>query len=972
MKIRCPLGGSDASPLGVLLCVVAAADMASAGEMYRFAISRDHLAGPPACELNSPIRPKDRIHVKNGHFYTAGKDGRPNTADDKRARLWGVNLSAPLTFPRTTAEAERLASRLEKLGVNIVRLHSFDGSKNKPDYMAIIDTKAHYPLLNETNMKCLDRLLKAFGDHGIYAHFALHVAYTFDTKDYYTDALGEHRVPDPAKTTKRYPKALPMPGCSKPLLMFNREMIELQKRFVAAILSRKNHLTGVRYADDPVVATLELNNEASLIETFHARTETLPPLYAEELDAMWREWLRAKYGNDKSLSRAWEVRGARAKDPGLINGCFEDAPGSKPSGWTLYRFADAWPPGGARQRKVKDWGTYRVNRQHALEVAVSKVPPTYWHIFVAQGGLRLSEGRVYTIRFKAWADSPRTIQVSCQGGPRMSGQAFHKRKIAITAKPTFYAVTFTSMLSGTNCRLNIIPLSSGHPFTPGDNAGRLWIDDVSMTCVKPYGLRPDESLTSYVERPVLGRNQHGYPSPARRKDYLRFLNDTERKYYREMQTYIREAIGAKQPVTGSQSNYGGLLGHKNMADLMDFVDLHFYYDHCTFPRPPRQAKWTYKNVPMVENPSESIVAGITQASTEGKPFTITEYGPNPFNQYMIEGYTITPAYAALQDMDAVFLFQYFRGYKDCRDDVNPDQLTGVHNVLGDTRAEALMNLAARLFRRGLVRPAHHVIRIPINDEQCFAQVYKGRNLRSLRTWLENPEAVRDEAGSGFDSRMGLISQIRLRHTDQTLRGCFPHMPARERDPQTGEERTVFVSDTGQLRWVYYGKRGRSYFTLDTERAKLAVGYLKRRIQLHGVAITGVGDEGQFGLAAMVSMDGKPVTESSDIFVLSLGGKGKSHNLCVVQVDPAKKRYRLVGPQGRPFYIKEAGPFEIESNPVSIALSSSAPSMSIERLRPDGSALSRKDVAKQKGEFVFTVGRAVDRTPWYRVVAGQNK
>jgi len=78
---------------------------ASAGEMYRFAIDRDGLTGAPVCRLNSPIGPQGRIHVADGHFYSVGTDGAPNTRDDRRVRLWGINLSAPLTFPRTMTEA---------------------------------------------------------------------------------------------------------------------------------------------------------------------------------------------------------------------------------------------------------------------------------------------------------------------------------------------------------------------------------------------------------------------------------------------------------------------------------------------------------------------------------------------------------------------------------------------------------------------------------------------------------------------------------------------------------------------------------------------------------------------------------------------------------------------------------------------------------------------------------------------------
>ena len=436
-----------------------------------------------------------------------------------------------------------------------------------------------------------------------------------------------------------------------------------------------------------MIASLELNNEASLVETFHARTEEFPPLYAEELDELWLKWLQTKYGTEESLSGAWEFKGGAPKMPGLVNAGFDDPPGSAPSGWTLQRIMDFWPPGDVGKRKVNDWGTYRVNEKHELEVTVSKVPPTYWHVFVTQGGIDLSEGHVYRIRFKAWADSPRKTQVSCQGGPDLSRQAFPKRRVPITTVPEFYEVTFTSMLSAENCRLNLLPLTSDHSFEPEDNAGRVWFDDVSISWVKPDGLRPKENLESYVARPAAGGESQGYASPARRQDYLRFLSDLETKYYRELRSHLRKTLGARQPVTGSQSNYGGLLGHKNMAELMDFVDAHCYYDHCAFPPAPRQAEWSYTNAPMVENPSKSIISTIAETCTDGIPFTITEYGPNPFSQTMIESYAIVPAYAGLQDADAIFFFQYFRGYKDYRGDVDPDRLMSVHNVLGDTRAE---------------------------------------------------------------------------------------------------------------------------------------------------------------------------------------------------------------------------------------------------------------------------------------------
>ena len=198
------------------------------------------------------------------------------------------------------------------------------------------------------------------------------------------------------------------------------------------------------------------------------------------------------------------------------------------------------------------------------------------------------------------------------------------------------------------------------------------------------------------------------------------------------------------------------------------------------------------------------------------------------------------------------------------------------------------------------------------------------------------------------------------------------MPATEEDPLTGEERTVYVSDTGELTWAHYAKEGHSYFTLDTDRAKVVVGYMKREIQLDDVRIAGAGDDDQFGIVSIVSLDGNPVNSSSELFITCLGGRGKSRNLNVVEVDPVGKRYRLMGPNGLPFYQKEAGPFEIESNPVTISLSSTSSCLSVEKLGANGTPRSQTRLAKSDGRFAFAVGRAADKTPWYRVTGCQDK
>ena len=67
--------------------------------------------------LAAPAGKDGRIRVEGGHFVN----------DKGRFKLHATNLTGPANFP-THEEAERLAARLARFGINCVRLHYFDNS----------------------------------------------------------------------------------------------------------------------------------------------------------------------------------------------------------------------------------------------------------------------------------------------------------------------------------------------------------------------------------------------------------------------------------------------------------------------------------------------------------------------------------------------------------------------------------------------------------------------------------------------------------------------------------------------------------------------------------------------------------------------------------------------------------------------------------------------------------------------------
>ena len=260
----------------LLLSLLAAALAFSQDRFYRFSVDQDALSGAPDFSfLNRPLTPADRIVARGGHFHTLGADRKANTADDRRVRLFGVNLAFGGNFPEA-ADAVRIARRLRKLGVNLVRLHHMDTSPDKdPATARSILTQGPYPTLNPVSVERLRRFLDALKNEGIYCNVNLHVGYVFRPE---VDG-----VPP-------MPEGKPMPTHTKPLHIFHPRMVELQTVFAERVLS------ALKLKNDPVLAMVEIDNETALIDGWqkgHFETLVLGE-YRAELERQWMAYQMKK------------------------------------------------------------------------------------------------------------------------------------------------------------------------------------------------------------------------------------------------------------------------------------------------------------------------------------------------------------------------------------------------------------------------------------------------------------------------------------------------------------------------------------------------------------------------------------------------------------------------------------------------------------------------------------------------------
>lgn len=216
----------------------------------------------------------------------AGKDGFIRVAngrfvnDTGPVRLNGTNLTGPANFP-TRDQAERMADRMARFGINCVRLHYMDAAygnflEEKQQGILTDDTRTQR-MLDSAQLDHLDYLVSQFKKKGIYVNINLHVARKWDERDGFIEK------------NKR-------PSFDRGLDNFLPEMIELQKEYAEKLFTHVNPYTEMAYRDDPCVAMVEINNENSLVNYyFRGQLDDLPPVYANEFQRQWNDWLRSKY-----------------------------------------------------------------------------------------------------------------------------------------------------------------------------------------------------------------------------------------------------------------------------------------------------------------------------------------------------------------------------------------------------------------------------------------------------------------------------------------------------------------------------------------------------------------------------------------------------------------------------------------------------------------------------------------------------
>jgi hypothetical protein len=633
----------------------------------------------------------------DGHFY----------ADVQRIRFFGVNLAYAATLPQKDAAA-KVAARMAKFGINVVRFHHMDASPFPEGLRA--RKAATTSDLDPEGLDRLDYFMDQLRQHGIYANLNLLVSRPFTAAD-------------------GLPREIEQIGDWKErhvVGFFNAQVVAAQKAYARNLLAHRNRYTGRTYAEEPAVAFVEVNNENGLIQAWLSnQVDRLPDVFRQDLRRQWNTWLRTRYRNTEALRRTWGVRDEQPGSELLANANF----GRGVERWSLERHGEAK----AEVAASPDVPPGAASSSRSACVTVTQPGKAAWHVQLNQSNLRLEAERPYTLTFWAKADRKRSLSV-------IVGQAHAPWKdLGLTAHAELttawqeFRYVFQPAAADANARVNLGDL--------GGQKGTVWLAGISFRPGGIVGLSRGEQLEG-DGLPLFRHAEFGSRTPEGQRDWLRFLWETEANYWRTMRSYLKDELKVRGVVIGT---IAGCSTPMLMAEF-DAVDAHAYWQHPHFPgRPWDPENWIVHNRTLVNEPLE-VLPRLGQRRVVGKPHCVTEYNHSAPNTFSSEGFLLLAAYAALQDWDAIYAFAYSHN-----GNWNARRIGGFFDIDQHPTKMATLAAAVALFVRGDVRPA---------EQQVPAGIDKEREVEALRTaraWdLVHAEHLGVPAPTALRHRVGLV------------------------------------------------------------------------------------------------------------------------------------------------------------------------------------------------------------------------
>lgn len=604
-----------------------------------------------------PIGVNDFVSINsNGHFEVGGEE----------IRFWGTPIY-PFKADKNLVRKE--VRELRKMGVNMVRFHLLDSREwSESD---IFGTNEGTRTFDPVQLDRMDFMVSELKKQGIYVYLDLLCGRLYTESDgvVYPDSVNR---------------------AAKEVNFFDPYLIELQKEYARTLLTHVNPYTGLAFKDDPIMACMEVVNEGWFLHS--VRCDAIKPVseggalsryHYNMLTDLWNDFLTEKYEIHDNLSEAWGL--GEAFPVQINNNGFED----DFDNW-LQSFS------GAVQATI-DISSSEVHLGNkAFHVNVTQSSTVDWECILQHNSLFFEEGKYYTLKFWAKSENDNSIilNVAQTKDPYTS---VARTDIAISGDWKEYKHTFLVNQTWED--------DPRFMFFLGLVKGNLWLDDISITEgideISDGGNLSDKNI-----KLLRIWQKSTEPNRQRQLDQSEFYLKLQTDYFRGIKDFVKEEIGVRIPVAGSNFLVG--IPDVYVQDCADFIDQHGYWGLMA------KNKNSMISYPNFNNAILNLFSGV---GVQGKPLTASEFNYEMPNSFANEALFFLTAYSSFQDADMALI--HATAYGALYDDI---MLSGLdnYNRLFD---KAMYPSFAYVYRHGIISSAKQTINVNFTDDDVKNLVF---------------------------------------------------------------------------------------------------------------------------------------------------------------------------------------------------------------------------------------------------------
>ncbi len=354
--------------------------------------------------------------------------------------------------------------------------------------------------------------------------------------------------------------------------------------------------------------------------------------------------------------------------------------------------------------------------------------------------------------------------------------------------------------------------------------------------------------------------EYAQGATPRRKDTARFLAETQKDYYDRAYRFLRNEIGFKGAICGSNWRTANTVLFGAMEKWTqigcDFMDHHGYWGGWAAHDEAGNVTYAPKSLSAWDSgpggEQRELSLPFLNPVVAGKPNMVSEYAWIGWHDLRAEMAPLVAALASQAGMDALPLFAL-------------DSVTAWRSTVKQSwpvltpSSIAMFPAKALVFRLGLVGETKPLVTVKVNVEAMLD--LSGNAF---------PDPSSNDANRANEGRDASRQAVETEHfaNGKVAVDFTTSAPSQVEKPNTASfhdpARGVLKSASGQIEWPY--KRG--IFTVRAPQTQAVSGYLGRagKVELPDLTVESPMD---FGVVWAVAMDGKPVAASKKILLQAM-------------------------------------------------------------------------------------------------------